>query len=76
MTQLKISEADAFRWIQKTAMDRRLSMKEVAEAVINGLPRTPTSSGPPGCAPGIPVRTDAPGQIEPLSLTRSSAVES
>jgi AmiR/NasT family two-component response regulator len=40
MTQLKISEADAFRWIQKTAMDRRLSMKEVAEAVINGLPRT------------------------------------
>lgn len=45
MTQLKISEADAFRWIQKTAMDRRLSMKEVAEAVINGLPRTSTSPG-------------------------------
>ena len=45
MTQLKISEAEAFRWIQKTAMDRRLSMKEVAEAVINGLPRTSKSSG-------------------------------
>ncbi len=44
MTQLKISEADAFRWIQKTAMDRRLSMKEVAEAVINGLPRGSKSS--------------------------------
>lgn len=40
MTQLKITEADAFRWIQKTAMDRRLSMKEVAEAVISGLPKT------------------------------------
>ncbi len=38
MTQLKLSEADSFRWIQKTAMDRRLGMKEVAEAVINGFP--------------------------------------
>jgi two-component system, response regulator PdtaR len=38
MTQLKLSESDAFRWIQKTAMDRRLGMKEVAEAVINGFP--------------------------------------
>ncbi|HET7477438.1 MAG TPA: response regulator [Dermatophilaceae bacterium] len=38
MTQLKISEAEAFRWIQKTAMDRRLGMREVAEAVIAGLP--------------------------------------
>ena len=38
MEQLKLSEADAFRWIQKTAMDRRLGMREVAEAVIKGLP--------------------------------------
>lgn len=38
MTQLKLSESDAFRWIQKTAMDRRLSMRQVAEAVISGLP--------------------------------------
>ena len=39
MQQLKLSEAEAFRWIQKTAMDRRLGMREVAEAVITGLPR-------------------------------------
>jgi len=39
MGQLKLSEADAFRWIQKTAMDRRLGMREVAEAVIAGLPK-------------------------------------
>jgi AmiR/NasT family two-component response regulator len=32
--QLELSEPDAFRWIQKTAMDLRLSMKEVAEGVI------------------------------------------
>jgi two-component system, response regulator PdtaR len=37
MKKLKISEADAFRWIQKTAMDRRLGMREVAEAVITGM---------------------------------------
>ncbi|MEO3935504.1 response regulator [Dermatophilaceae bacterium Soc4.6] len=39
MTQLKLSEAEAFRWIQKTAMDRRLGMREVADAVITGLPK-------------------------------------
>ncbi len=37
MARLKISEADAFRWIQKTAMDRRMGMREVAEAVIAGM---------------------------------------
>ena len=29
-----LSEPDAFRWIQKTAMDLRLSMRQVAEGVI------------------------------------------
>jgi len=37
MTKLKITEADAFRWIQKTAMDRRMGMREVADAVIAGM---------------------------------------
>jgi response regulator NasT len=37
MKTLKITEAEAFRWIQKTAMDRRLGMKEVADAVITGM---------------------------------------
>ncbi len=31
---LSISEPDAFRWIQKTAMDLRLSMRDVAEGVV------------------------------------------
>ncbi|WP_312721178.1 response regulator [Mobilicoccus sp.] len=39
MKQLKLSEQDAFRWIQKTAMDRRLGMKDVADAVIAGMPQ-------------------------------------
>jgi two-component system, response regulator PdtaR len=32
---LGLSEPDAFRWIQKTAMDLRLSMREVAEGVVS-----------------------------------------
>jgi two-component system, response regulator PdtaR len=40
MTNLQISEAEAFRWIQKTAMDRRMGMKEVAEAVLAGMEKT------------------------------------
>jgi len=37
MSKLKISESEAFRWIQKTAMDRRMGMKEVADAVVAGM---------------------------------------
>lgn len=36
--QLQLSEPDAFRWIQKTAMDLRLSMRQVADGVITHGP--------------------------------------
>jgi len=32
---LGLSEPEAFRWIQKTAMDLRLSMRQVAEGVVS-----------------------------------------
>jgi response regulator NasT len=35
MKALNLSEPEAFSWIQRAAMDRRITMKEVAEAVIN-----------------------------------------
>jgi AmiR/NasT family two-component response regulator len=35
MAAMGVNESDAFRWIQKASMDRRLSMRAVAEAVIN-----------------------------------------
>ena len=35
--KMGLSEPEAFRWIQKTAMDRRLGMREVAEAVVAGM---------------------------------------
>jgi two-component system, response regulator PdtaR len=34
MARKKMSEPDAFRWIQRTAMDRRTTMKAVADAVV------------------------------------------
>ncbi|MFT4147471.1 MAG: response regulator [Micrococcaceae bacterium] len=34
-SKMGLTEPEAFRWIQKTSMDKRLSMKEVAETVIN-----------------------------------------
>ena len=45
MSQMKLSEPDAFRWIQKASMDRRLSMAQVAKAVIEQLgPKTPSAA--------------------------------
>jgi len=35
MAALSLSEPEAFSWIQRAAMDRRISMKAVAEAVIS-----------------------------------------
>ncbi len=35
MKALNLSEPESFSWIQRAAMDRRLSMKEVAQAVIS-----------------------------------------
>jgi len=35
--KMGLSEPDAFRWIQKASMDRRLTMHDVAQAVIEQL---------------------------------------
>lgn len=35
--KMGLSEPEAFRWIQKASMDRRLTMQEVAQAVIQQL---------------------------------------
>jgi len=45
--KLELSEPDAFRWIQKTAMDLRLSMKQVAEGVITHGPDVASGSAAP-----------------------------
>lgn len=42
-TQYGLTEPEAFRWIQKTSMDKRLTMRDVAAAVIDSA--TSASSG-------------------------------
>ena len=41
-TEHGLTEPDAFRWIQRTSMNRRSTMRSVAEAVLSGelLPTT------------------------------------
>jgi two-component system, response regulator PdtaR len=43
--QLDLSEPESFRWIQKTAMDLRLSMRQVAEGVITHGPQVAGGTG-------------------------------
>lgn len=37
MENMEMSEPDAFRWIQTTSMNQRLTMREVAEAVVEQI---------------------------------------
>ncbi|MEV7086491.1 response regulator [Streptomyces sp. NPDC093085] len=44
-TQYGLTEPAAFRWIQKTSMDRRMSMQQVAEAVIEDAAEKKSGKG-------------------------------
>jgi AmiR/NasT family two-component response regulator len=50
----QLTEPEAFRWIQKTSMDRRMTMRAVAEEILAGpQPGTaPEAVQAPGQAPG------------------------
>ena len=37
MSNRKMTEPEAYRWIQKTAMDRRTPMLSIAETIVEGL---------------------------------------
>ena len=46
-SEFGLSEPEAFRWIQKTSMNRRVSMRAVAEAILAGdLPEDLVGGGP------------------------------
>jgi response regulator NasT len=45
--RLDLTEPEAFRWIQKTAMDLRLSMRQVAEGVVTHGPDVVAQDDPP-----------------------------
>ncbi|MFW0155151.1 ANTAR domain-containing response regulator [Rothia sp. P6271] len=40
MTKMGVTEPEAFRWIQKTSMDRRISMREVAETIVEQMSKS------------------------------------
>jgi AmiR/NasT family two-component response regulator len=42
-TRFGMTEPEAFRWIQKTSMDKRLTMREVAQAVIGAGDEKPSA---------------------------------
>jgi response regulator NasT len=64
--ELGLSEPEAFRWIQKTAMDLRRSMREVAEGVVeHGVASPSADPGPTGSSPGHPVERVDPGSFDP-----------
>ncbi|MDX2858665.1 ANTAR domain-containing response regulator, partial [Streptomyces scabiei] len=44
-TEYGLTEPAAFRWIQKTSMDRRMSMQQVAEAVIQDADEKKAAKG-------------------------------
>jgi response regulator NasT len=44
MTTYGMTEPQAFKWIQRMAMDHRMTMREVAERILT---ETPTGSGQP-----------------------------
>ncbi len=46
----RLNEPEAFRWIQKTSMDRRMTMRDVAQAVLDGATGP---GGPAGRASGL-----------------------
>jgi two-component system, response regulator PdtaR len=54
-----ITEAEAFRWIQKSSMDRRMTMRAVAEEVIQAA--QPATGGADGAAPAPAPADGAPG---------------
>ena len=45
VASLGLSEPDAFRWIQKTAMDLRIPMRQVADRVVTEGPRISAPDG-------------------------------
>jgi two-component system, response regulator PdtaR len=46
-----LTEAEAFRWIQKSSMDRRMTMRGVAEEVLAAAGGSSPDAGAPGEAP-------------------------
>jgi AmiR/NasT family two-component response regulator len=57
----QITEAEVFRWIQKASMDRRMTMRAMAEEVLAGVhPATTREGGHPATTSGASAQTAEP----------------
>jgi AmiR/NasT family two-component response regulator len=65
-----MSEAEAFRWIQKSSMDRRMTMRAVAEEVLQGVQK---AGGEQAGQPGDAGKGPKPGDAKPQGATGSAA---
>ena len=70
--QRGMTEAEAFRWIQKTSMDRRMTMRAVAEETA-GEPRPQRGRGGGGRPGAKPGRTAGPPRETGLRRARAAA---
>jgi AmiR/NasT family two-component response regulator len=43
MTAYEMSEPEAFKWVQRTAMDHRMTMREVADRILAEAPAKPSA---------------------------------
>jgi two-component system, response regulator PdtaR len=71
----QITEAEAFRWIQKASMDRRMTMRAVAEEVLAAA-RPATEAGEETAAPaetGTPAKTATPARTAGPAKTATPA---
>jgi response regulator NasT len=68
-SKFKMTEPEAFRWIQKTSMDKRLTMREVASAIIASASSTPAGEAK---APGSAARTQSAESQSAESLSPES----
>jgi AmiR/NasT family two-component response regulator len=64
-----MSEPDAFRWIQKTSMDKRLTMREVAAAVVNS---SASAAGTAAIRTGTPPAPGSAGETAPTGPSSST----
>ncbi len=77
----EMTEAEAFRWIQKSSMDRRMTMRAVAEEVLAAAPPDAPADGSQadggsaggGSAGGGPVGGSAAGQAPATAPDSNSA---
>jgi response regulator NasT len=55
-----LSEPEAFRWIQKTSMNRRMTMRALAQEIIDGQQPTQPAGPAQPAGPEEPGRTAEP----------------